>query len=277
MSLIHLKEHDENIYSITTKPIPLVKKSPRYRSKYADIIRKPNAYSRVCIESHKIMGKPIECLPNPKEYLRKGTGKQPHTKCRPYDDFKRECTKKEKVFPSSGEIQQFDENFKKKEEWRKTHNFVSANIKKIIQTKPSIPEKKVVFNHKGDSRPLIRENDPVYIYSKYYGKTPPYLQCYIENHHKEHLMKRDTEGVEQPKCRYVTRESREKLLEGLKQNWEELQKQYQGLPILTDTIPKKLRKTKLEEDLKQLESDIALIERHPYIYVYDDDSFLKKN
>lgn len=46
---------------------------------------------------------------------------------------------------------------------------------------------------------------------------------------------------------------------------------YQGLPILTDTIPKMHRKSKLEADLKQLEKDIVLLERHPYIYVYDDN------
>lgn len=51
----------------------------------------------------------------------------------------------------------------------------------------------------------------------------------------------------------------------------ELQQQYQGLPILTDTIPKINRKSKMEADLKQLEKDIVLIERHPYIYVYDDN------
>ncbi|KAL3276223.1 hypothetical protein HHI36_020939 [Cryptolaemus montrouzieri] len=276
MSVIHLKNHDENIYSITTKPVPLVKTSPRYRSKYADYVRKPNVYSKVCKESHKIMGRPVECLPDPKQFLRKRTGKQPHSRCRPYDEPQLEFTKKEKVYPSRDQIKQFDEELKKKEEYRTTHSFVSANIKKVLELKPKIPEKKVVFDRTGASRPLIREVDPVYIYSKYYGKTPPYLKCYIENQHKEHLIKRDTEGVEQPKCRYITRENREKLLEGLKQNWEELQKQYQGLPILTDTIPKKIRKTKMEEDLKQLEKDIGLVERHPYIYVYDDDSYLSK-
>ncbi|XP_045464246.1 enkurin [Harmonia axyridis] len=276
MSVIYLKNHDENIYSITTKPVPLVKKSPRYRSKYADYVRKPNVYSTICKESHKSMGKPVECLPNPKDFLRKGTGKQPHSRCRPYDDPKLEFQKKGTCYPTRDEVKKFNEEMKKKEDYRNSHNFVSSNIKKVLELKSKIPEKKVAFNNKGDSRPLIREVDPIYIYSKYYGKTPPYLQNYIENQHKEHLMKRDTEGVEQPKCRYITREDREKLLEGLKQNWEELQKQYQGLPILTDTIPKKIRKTKMEEDLKQLEKDIGLVERHPYIYVYDDDSYLTK-
>lgn len=50
-----------------------------------------------------------------------------------------------------------------------------------------------------------------------------------------------------------------------------MQKEYQLLPIITDTIPKILRKTKLENDLKQLEKDISLIEKHPYIYIYDEE------
>lgn len=60
------------------------------------------------------------------------------------------------------------------------------------------------------------------------------------------------------------------FLQNLKINWTEIQKEYQGLPILTDTIPKKLRKTKIENDLKQLERDIVFIESRPYIYVYNE-------
>jgi len=56
----------------------------------------------------------------------------------------------------------------------------------------------------------------------------------------------------------------------LKHKWEELQKAYQLLPILTDTIPKIQHKTKLDEELKQLENDIKTIECHPDIFVTDD-------
>lgn len=57
----------------------------------------------------------------------------------------------------------------------------------------------------------------------------------------------------------------------MKENWKELQKQYQLLPILTDTIPKINRKLNLEKELAQIEKDISLLEKHPYIYVYDED------
>lgn len=56
----------------------------------------------------------------------------------------------------------------------------------------------------------------------------------------------------------------------MKQKWEEAMKQYQRLPFLTDTLPKAQRKARMERELKQLEKDIAIIEQHSHIYVYDD-------
>ena len=61
--------------------------------------------------------------------------------------------------------------------------------------------------------------------------------------------------------------SREELLTGLKKNWEVLHHQYQGLSVVTDTAPKKARKERMEAEMKQLERDIELIERHKVILV----------
>lgn len=254
----------------------VVKKSPRYRSKYSEYVRRPDAYTKECGAAYKTMGKPEECVPNPEDYLRKGEGISLKSKCYHHSKDNYTFSKKPKCYATKEEIKEFNEKMKNKDVERQNQNFVALNIKKTVEKKPKIPEQKVAVSCKGDLRPLRREGDPIYIYSKHYGKTPPYLKYYIQNSHKEHRMKRDILDVEQPKCRYVTREEREKLLEGLKQNWEELQKQYQGLPILTDTIPKKIRKTKMEVDLKQLEKDIVLVERHPYIYVYNDQETIKK-
>ena len=60
---------------------------------------------------------------------------------------------------------------------------------------------------------------------------------------------------------------REVLLAGLKANWEELHHQYQGLSVITDTAPKKARKERMEAEMKQLEKDIELIERHSKLYI----------
>lgn len=58
-----------------------------------------------------------------------------------------------------------------------------------------------------------------------------------------------------------------KVLSGLKQNWTALKKEYQGLSVVTDTSAKKLRRTRMESQLAQLEQDIQTIERHQIIYV----------
>lgn len=60
-----------------------------------------------------------------------------------------------------------------------------------------------------------------------------------------------------------------RLFQDLKYNWALKQKAFLQLPMLTDTIPKILKKTKMEQELKQLEKDIALIENNPYIYIYE--------
>jgi hypothetical protein len=65
----------------------------------------------------------------------------------------------------------------------------------------------------------------------------------------------------------VPDEERAELLSGLKTNWEQLHKEYLGLSMITDSGPKKVRKNAVEQRLQQLETDIALIEKHPVIYV----------
>ena len=62
-------------------------------------------------------------------------------------------------------------------------------------------------------------------------------------------------------------EYREVLLGGLKANWEDLHHQYQGLSVITDTAPKKARKERMEAEMKQLEKDIEMIERHQRLYI----------
>lgn len=69
----------------------------------------------------------------------------------------------------------------------------------------------------------------------------------------------------------LTLEERMELIKGLKKSWSEMQRMYQGLPVLTDTIPKKIRKNTMEMELRQLEKDILLIEENPLIYVCVDD------
>ncbi|XP_044256133.1 enkurin [Tribolium madens] len=270
MSIIAITHHDENINNIISKPEYQYEGGPEgFKTRmYARLKAAPR--DTQAIKRHATMGLAQEPPPDPCDFLKKNSGKlsysQNQTKEKPIKQF---CQRKQRLFPTKEDIVQY--NNRKKEEAKKEKNFISANIKTVLTMKAKEPEPKVVLEPHGESKRLTDGLEPIYIKSSAFGKTPEYLQSLIKKREKLHQMQKDARGVEKPKCRYIRRDEREELLQGLKHNWEELQKQYQGLPILTDTIPKINRKSKLEAELKQLEKDIVLVERHPYIYVYDDN------
>jgi len=67
--------------------------------------------------------------------------------------------------------------------------------------------------------------------------------------------------------RQLTDDERQALIDGLKDNWEQLHSDYLKLSVVIDTVPKKHRKERLEADMKQLEKDVELLELHPVIYI----------
>ena len=67
--------------------------------------------------------------------------------------------------------------------------------------------------------------------------------------------------------RQLTDEERQAIVHGLKENWEQLYREYLQMSVVIDTVPKQHRKERLESDMKQLERDVELFELHPIIYV----------
>lgn len=78
------------------------------------------------------------------------------------------------------------------------------------------------------------------------------------------------ESIRRGQMAQVQEMERNELLAGLKANWEHLHHQYQGLSVVTDTAPKKARKERMEAEMKQLERDIEVVERHKVIYISQD-------
>ncbi|XP_072393263.1 enkurin isoform X2 [Diabrotica undecimpunctata] len=262
MSVILITKHNENIYNIYKAPSE-PKKQP-FKSKFREITedKRLQVQSHIQQKEHATMGVPEVEPPDPHNYLKKRTGKPCY--------LGKEVIKREKV-KLKMDVPKLSECLKAYKPAKPSKNFIVENVKTVHQMKPKEPIPTVVIDRQGNKQPLKAGLEPIYIKIPPFGKTPTYLKRFIDQKEKEYQMKKDASGVEQPLCKYITRDQREALLSGLKQNWEELQQQYQGLPILTDTIPKILRKSKMEADLKQLEKDIVLLERHPYIYVYEDD------
>jgi len=75
------------------------------------------------------------------------------------------------------------------------------------------------------------------------------------------------ERMKQGAMQELSEEERKDIIDGLKRNWEELHHQYQNLSVVTDTVTKRYRKERLESEMKQLELDIDLMERHKVIYI----------
>lgn len=151
-------------------------------------------------------------------------------------------------------------------------NFKYANIQSVVKAKPRRPSARYVDTRRGDFH-FVQGSGllPTHIYQPKFGKVPTYLVRRIKEIADEDENARREEISRQPKCRFVTHEERQEILDGLRHNWQQLQRMFQGLSIITDTVAKKLRKVKIESQLKQLEKDILLVESNPYIYVYGDD------
>lgn len=106
---------------------------------------------------------------------------------------------------------------------------------------------------------------PKYVHKKNFGSIPNYIKQRKEEEMAQRLRIEAQERERQKGPNTLTSQERSKILEGLRQNWKEKQREFELLPVVTDTLPKKQRRIKLEKDLRQLEHDIALLEKHPTV------------
>lgn len=106
---------------------------------------------------------------------------------------------------------------------------------------------------------------PVHIHRPTFGKVPNYLRrikAQLKVAEREECNTDDDRHVDEcghSRYRAISDEEREELLKGLQHNWRLMQQEYQRMPLLIDTVPKKLRKTKLERELKNIERDICML------------------
>ena len=116
-----------------------------------------------------------------------------------------------------------------------------------------------------------------------YGKVPDYVAsrkadvAAAQREYDEWIRRR--EAADEIKC--LSDDERKNIISGLKKNWEDLHHQYQvrkkvtttesnfvqGLSVTTDTAPKKYRKERMEAEMKQLERDIEMVEKHRHIFI----------
>ncbi|EHB01196.1 Enkurin [Heterocephalus glaber] len=245
----------ESIYNLIPSDLKEPPQPPRYTSVFKAAVKNDMKKSKT---SMKTMGPAKVEVPSPKDFLKKRS--------------------KEKVLPPK---KKFDWNEPRKPPvpLRTDHpvmgiqsgkNFINTNAADVIMGVAKKPKPVYVDNRTGDKHDLETSGLlPKYIHKKDYGVTPEYI-CKRSEELKKAQEEYDhyiQENLKKAAMKMLSDEERDAVLQGLKKNWEEVHKEFQALPVFIDSLPKKVRKQKLEGEMKQLEHDIGIIEKHKIIYI----------
>ncbi|XP_010284240.1 PREDICTED: enkurin isoform X1 [Phaethon lepturus] len=251
---------EESIYNLLPRLDERPVKPPRYISTFRPSVKCEAEKNKA---QWKTMGPAKVAVPSPKNFLQK------HSK-EPKLPPKRKKEQDSRKLPALSVPRRTDHPVMGIQSKK---NFINTNAVAAITGLPKKPQPIYVDRRQGDK--FLLETSglvPKYIKKKDYGVTPKYVaqrneeikraQKEYEAGILEHLKKRA--------MKQVSDEERRSLLQGLKKNWEEVYREFQGLSVEIDTIPKKLHKEKLESQMKQLEHDIEVIEKHKVIYIANE-------
>uniref|UniRef100_H2YHV6 Enkurin domain-containing protein n=1 Tax=Ciona savignyi TaxID=51511 RepID=H2YHV6_CIOSA len=246
----------ESIYNLIPREIPNPPNPPRYNSKFKPTVKDELKQNR---SPNKTMGPAKVDVPTPSDFLKKRSKEPvlPDT-----TNFKYSGVGKKPPVPKHDDKPLLG--------IRTNKNFINTNAVENIMSVTKKPLPKFVDTRCGDNN-LLEPSGLVPKYTKKpdYGEVPDYLKKRnaevkkAQEEYDQYIRERMRQGAMQQ----LNDAEREDIINGLKKNWEELHHQYQGLSVVTDTAPKKNRKERMEAEMKQLERDIELIEKHRVIYI----------
>ncbi|MBN3292287.1 ENKUR protein, partial [Polypterus senegalus] len=287
---------DESIYNLIPQDEIKAAKMPRYTSRFRGMVKEEMQKNRAL---NKTMGPAKVDVPSPEKFLQKHSKELKETEKRPfqYEDHDRRKppvparTEKpvmgiqtKKNFINSNAVEMMMAVPKKP---KPIYVDTKRGDKQLLETSGLVPK----FVHKKDfgetPEYLVRRNEETRIAHEEY-------EAYVKERLRQGAMKQLSDEERQTvlqgslvtvkdiqtnavftsslsiqtlyvQCIHVGQTIR--TINGLKKNWEELSQQYQGLSVVIDTVPKKNRKERLENEMKQLEKDIEMIEKHKTIYI----------
>ncbi|XP_005040749.1 PREDICTED: enkurin isoform X2 [Ficedula albicollis] len=229
-------------------------KPARYVSKYSELVRREAEKNK---SQWKTMGPAKVAVPSPNDFLQKRS-KEP--KLAP----KKKEQEGEKLLPLSVPGRTYHPVIRIKK------NFIYKNAVAVIRGKPKNPRHFCVDTRQGDKY-LLEPSGlfPKYIRKKNYGVIPKYVTRRNEEMKRaeEEYQASVLEELKKKAMKTLSEEERTDILKALKKNWEEVNRAFQTLPVLTDTRYKRMQKEELELKLQQLEHDIAAIEKHKTVYI----------
>uniref|UniRef100_A0A0B6ZXA2 Enkurin domain-containing protein n=1 Tax=Arion vulgaris TaxID=1028688 RepID=A0A0B6ZXA2_9EUPU len=232
-------------------------KQKRYNSKFRENVKDEFVSGRW---NSKTMGPAKVPQPQPTEYLKKHQ-KEPQLPKRESFHYSDDDKKKPPI-PKKNDVPLMG--------LKTTKNFICTNAVETITSVPKLPAKRFVDTRHGDTQNLIPSGlEPVFVHKKEFGEVPVYVTKRKEEvkRAQDEYDQYIAENFKRGALRQLTEEERDAILDGLKANWEDVQDQYQGLSVVTDTAPKRYRKERLEAQMKQIERDIELFEKHKIIYI----------
>lgn len=248
---------EPSIYNLLAVEETQEKKQKRYTSRFRQNVKEDYGSGR---GNSKTMGPAKVDAPQPTDYLKKHEKEPQLPKKESFkyhdDDRKRPSVPKKDDTPLLG--------------LKTTKNFISNNAVEVITAVPRQPAKKFADTRTGAIHDLTPSGlEPVFVHRKDFGEVPDYLVKRkdeikkAQDEYDQYVLDRYRVGA----LRKLSEDEREAILDGLKANWEDVHEQYQGLSVVTDTAPKKNRKERMEAQMKQLERDIEMIEKHKVIYI----------
>jgi len=226
---------EESIYCLIPPVIEPPPKPPLYRSRYPGTVPS-NKKSTATMGPLKVQA------PDPHRYLKAYTredNKLPEPRKFDYTQDRKPGVPEREEKPVMGLVT--------------SKNFITCNAVENILAVPK----------KTDVRQVS------YMNKKGYGKVPAYLEKvkgeiqdeynYIMQMQEAQTEEMDEEGF--GRTRVLSENERIEMLNGLKTNWDRINKAYQTLSFTLDTPAKKQRKEEFEAQLEQLERDIERLSK----------------
>ena len=174
---------------------------------------------------------------------------------------------------------------------RTEKNFIQTNALDVVMTVPKQPERNVVDDRFGDKYPIDQSGlAPKYVLKKVnfsfsiasheplcffcfqnFGEVPVYIKTRREDMEKakQEYQAYVSDYFRRGAMREMPDNERQTIIDGLKQQWEDVHHEYQTLSVIIDTVPKRMHKERLEHQMQLLEKDIDLLQKHQVIYIAD--------
>lgn len=196
--------------------------------------------------------RPDEVVADPQNFMKRGTGKvMPEKSNKKYD--RPDVAPRKDRLPSA-----LTSRTEPRASPQRRTNFEAEN--KLSATKMRPPPEKKDVNWKKKAG---------------YGKTPAYLSKVkddiAQEKEAERLRREEEENAGKPKLRELSRQEKSELIQGLKENWEAIHKEYQKLPVSIRTIAQRERKEGYEAQMTKIEKDIDKLQRRHVLVAIDDD------